>query len=248
MGPKNAESFSEGHSSPVLSRELGAAHWESGTFFQRLVTGDETWVYHRDPESKMESMQWKHKTYPTPKNLGLKSLLAKSWKLFFWDEERLLLLEFMPQKTTITEQTYANTITALREAIKEKRRGKLSAGVLLLHDNAPVHMSAKSQAAIRQCGFQQLNHPPYSPDLAPSHYFLFRVMNKFRRGKRFSSDEEVKEAVTTWFEEQSKDFFFQGDKVVATKVGEVYWVIRGLHWTIKKYFFCDKLFLCYSGR
>ena len=87
---------------------------------------------------------------------------------------------------------------------------ELSAGVLLLHDNAPVHMSVKSQAAIRQCGFQQLNHPPYSPDLAPSDYFLFRVMKKFLRDKRFSSDEEVKEAVTTWFEEQSKDFFFPG--------------------------------------
>jgi len=47
-------------------------------------------------------------------------------------------------------------------------------------------------------------------------------MKKFLRGKRFSSDEEVKEAVTTWFEEQSKDFIFQGEKVVATKVGEVY--------------------------
>ena len=35
---------------------------------------------------------------------------------------------------------------------------ELSAGVLLLHDNAPAHMSAKSQAAIQQCGFQQLNH------------------------------------------------------------------------------------------
>jgi hypothetical protein len=33
-------------------------------------------------------------------------------------------------------------------------------------------------------------------------------MKKFLRGKRFSSDEEVKEAVTTWFEEQSKEFFF----------------------------------------
>jgi len=116
----------------------------------------------------------------------------------------------MPQKTTITGQTYANTITALRGAIKEKRLGKLSAGVLLLRDNAPVHMSAKSQAAIRQCGFKQLNHPPYSPDLAPSDYFIFRVMKKFLRGKRFSSDQEVKEAVTTWFEEQSKDFFFPG--------------------------------------
>ena len=48
---------------------------------------------------------------------------------------------------------------------------ELSAGVLLLNDNAPVHMSAKSQAAIQQCGFQQLNHPTYSPDLAPSDYF-----------------------------------------------------------------------------
>ena len=44
----------------------------------------------------------------------------------FWDEKGLLLLEFMPQKTTITGQTYANKITALQEAIKEKRRGKLS--------------------------------------------------------------------------------------------------------------------------
>jgi hypothetical protein len=67
----------------------------------------------------------------------------------FWDEKGLLLLEFMPKKTTITGQTYANTITALQAAIKEKRRGRLSAGVLLLHANAPVHMSAKSQAAIR---------------------------------------------------------------------------------------------------
>jgi len=105
-----------------------------------------------------------------------------------------------------------------------------------LHDNAPVHMSAKSQAAIQQCGFQQLNHPPYIPDLAPSEFFLFWVMKKFLRGKRFSSDEEVQEAVTTWFEEQSKDLFFQRDKVVATKVGEVFWVIGGLHWKIKNIF------------
>jgi histone-lysine N-methyltransferase SETMAR len=78
-------------------------------------------------------------------------------------------------------------------------------------------MSAKSQAAIRQCGFQQLNHPPYSPDLAPSDYFLSRVVKKFLWGKRFSSDEEVKEAVTTWFEEQSKDFFCRWIKSLQQK-------------------------------
>ena len=84
---------------------------------------------------------------------------------------------------------------------------ELSEGMLFLHDNAPVYMSANTQAATQQCGFQQLNHPIYSADLAPSDYFLFRVMKKFLQGKRFSSDEEVKEAVTTWFEEQSKDIF-----------------------------------------
>ena len=66
MGPKNDESFSEGHSLPVLSRELENLKLlteDLEHFFQRLVTGDETWVYHRDPES----MQWKHKTSPTPK-------------------------------------------------------------------------------------------------------------------------------------------------------------------------------------
>ena len=123
----------------------------------------------------------------------------------------------MPQKTTITRQTYVNTITVLRGAIKEKGRGKLSAGVLHLHDNVTVHMSAKSEAVIRQCGFQQLNHPPNNPDLAPSDYFLFRVMKKFLRGKRFSSDEEVKESVTIWFEEQSKDFFARGIKSLQQK-------------------------------
>ena len=76
-------------------------------------------------------------------------------------------------------------------------------------------------------------------------------MKKFLRVKWFSSDEGVKEVVTTWFEEQSKDFFSQGDKVVATKVGEV---IELLGDYIKKniyiyiYIFCDKLFLSCSGR
>jgi len=59
--------------------------------------------------------------------------------------------------------------------------------------------------------------PTLSPDLAPLDYFLFRVMKKFLRGKLFSSDEEVKEAVMTCFEEQSKDFFSRGIKSLQQK-------------------------------
>jgi histone-lysine N-methyltransferase SETMAR len=63
----------------------------------------------------------------------------------------------------------------LKDAIKEKRRGKLSRGVRLLHTNAPVHTSVAAKAAVQCCGFQELNHPPYSPDLAPSDYFSFKI-------------------------------------------------------------------------
>ena len=67
---------------------------------------------------------------------------------------------------------------ALREDIKQKRRGELSAGVLLLHDNAPARKSSTLRAAIKKYGFVELNHPSYSPDLAPSDYFLFRNLKK----------------------------------------------------------------------
>jgi len=128
----------------------------------------------------------------------------------FWEEKGLLLLEFIPQKTTITGQTYANTITALQEAIKEKRRGKFSAGVLLLHDNAPVHMSAKSQAVIRQCGFQQINHPPYSPDLAPSDYFLFRVIKNFFEVNDFQTMKKSRWRSRPGLKSSQKIFFSRG--------------------------------------
>jgi len=64
----------------------------------------------------MESMQWKHKTSPNPKTFRVKKSAGKAMATVFWDEKGLLLLEFMPQKTTITGHTYANRFTAFREA------------------------------------------------------------------------------------------------------------------------------------
>ena len=75
-------------------------------------------------------------------------------------------------------------------------------GVLLLHDNAPAHKSCTLQAAIRKCDFVELNHPPFSPDLAPSSYFPFRNVKKFLRGQLFLDDNGVKEAVTEYFDTQ----------------------------------------------
>ena len=105
----------------------------------------------------------------------------------------------------LTRDTYASTMVALRENIKEKRRGKLSAGVLLLHYKAPAQKSRTSRAAIRKSGFLELNLSRYSPDLAPSDYFLFRNLEKFLPGRRFPYDNAVRKSVTGYFD--TEDFF-----------------------------------------
>ena len=63
-------------------------------------------------------------------------------------------------------------------------------GGLFLHDNAPAHRALATQNKLAYLGFQCLDHPPYSPDLAPSDYHLFPGLKKtierspffFRRG------------------------------------------------------------------
>ena len=126
----------------------------------------------------------------------------------FWDSKGIILIDYKPAGTSITGEYYANVIKQLWVAIKEKRRGKLAAGVLLLHDNAPVHRVA--QAAIRECKFEQLNHPPYSPDLAPSDYYLFRNLKSHLRGTRFRDDDELKAATEACFEDHIDGFYFKG--------------------------------------
>ena len=78
---------------------------------------------------------------------------------FFGDSKGLLLIDYLPPKTTTNGQYYAySLLLKLRDAIKEKCRGMLTRGVWLLHDNAPIHKSMIAQQAVRDCGFVQLDH------------------------------------------------------------------------------------------
>jgi len=69
--------------------------------------------------------------------------------------------------------------------------------VLLLQDHAPAHRTLATQKKLAYLGFQCLEHPPYSPDLAPSDYHLFPGLEKQLKGRHFSSDAEVIAAADT---------------------------------------------------
>ena len=64
--------------------------------------------------------------------------------------------------------------------------------------------------AVERNGYELIPHPAYSPDLAPSDYFLFPNLKKDIRGRHFRSNEEVVVAVEEWVREKDPGFFSSG--------------------------------------
>jgi histone-lysine N-methyltransferase SETMAR len=183
---------------------------DPNNFVSRVVTGDETWVYYYDPETKQQSMQWIKKGSRPPVKARVSKSVGKVMLSLFWDCDGPLLVDFMPKKSTIKSQYYCELLAKLRDAILKKRRGKVTKGILLLHDNAPPHKSKLSQDKLIELKFEQLAHPPYSPDLAPSDFHIFPKLKLAMKGQRFSSDDQVKGAVNSWLDSMPKSFWKEG--------------------------------------
>ena len=116
------------------------------------------------------------------------------------------MLDFLHKRSTITGMYYANLLDQLRTAIREKRRGKLSKGVLLQQNNSRVHICKVAMDAVERNRYELIPQTAYSPYLAPSDFFLFPNLKKDIRGCHFRSDEEVVMAVEEWV--NGKDLTF----------------------------------------
>jgi histone-lysine N-methyltransferase SETMAR len=69
-----------------------------------------------------------------------------------------------------------------------------------LYDNAPAHRTLATQKKLACLGFQCLERPSYSPDLAQSDYYLFPGLKKQLKGRHFSSDAEFIATAETWLD------------------------------------------------
>ena len=123
-------------------------------FLLRLGTMDETWLYHYDPETKQQSMEWRHSGSILPQkfrvqksdvNVRVKNPLEKFSPRFFWDQGGILLIYYLPKGQTIKAEYHVSLLVQLNDILKEKRRGKFTKGFLFLHDNAPAHRVLATQ-------------------------------------------------------------------------------------------------------
>ena len=149
------------------------------------MTVDETWVHYYEPENKAQSRQWVGPGSPRPKKFRTQPSAGKVMATVFWDAHGIIMRDFLAKKSTITGAYYANLLDQLRTAIREKRRCKLSKGIQLQQDNASVRTCKIAMNAVERNGYELIPHPAYSPDLAPSDYFLFPNLKKDIRGRHF---------------------------------------------------------------
>ena len=179
-------------------------------FLSRLVTVDETWVHYYEPENKAQSGQWVGPGSPRQKKFKTQSSAGKLMATVFWDAQGVIMLDFLAKKSTITGAYYANLLDQLSPAIREKCRGKLSKGILLQQDNAGVHTCKIAMDAVERNGYELIPQQAYSPDLAPSDYFLFPNLKKDICGRHFRSNQEVVAAVEEWVGDKDPGFFSSG--------------------------------------
>ncbi|XP_050043947.3 histone-lysine N-methyltransferase SETMAR-like [Dermacentor andersoni] len=73
-------------------------------FMNTIITGDESWVYGYDPETKSQSSQWKHSTSPRSKKARLVRSNVKVMLTAFLDSRGVVHHEYAPQGQTITKE------------------------------------------------------------------------------------------------------------------------------------------------
>ena len=88
-------------------------------FLEQIITGDETWVQYC-PETKVQSMAWKHPGSPTIKKFTSTSS-GKLMATVFWDMHGVLLLHFSPPNETVNSAAFQGNLRNLKKAVQCKR-------------------------------------------------------------------------------------------------------------------------------
>ena len=160
-----------------------------------IVSGDETWVYCFDLETKQQSQQWIPVGQRPPQKFIRSRTIAKQMIAVFVSRAGHVATIPLVTQRTVTSTWYVRECLPLVLAAVAKRRPRTRhRGLLLHHDNAAAHRAAATQEFLHAERVHQLEHPPYSPDLAPCNFFVFPFVKSKLRGVRFDTPDLAVEA------------------------------------------------------
>ena len=120
-----------------ICTELRQFTSDGKTFLSRVISGDESWVYGYDLETKRQSSQWKSPTSPRPKKARQVKSNLKSMINTFFDIKGIVHKEFVPTGRTVNSRFYCEILWRLREKVRRHHPQLWREQTWLLHhDNA----------------------------------------------------------------------------------------------------------------
>ena len=186
---------------------------ENDPFLKRIITGDEKWVVYNVKRKR----SWSKKDEPAESTLKAERFHQKKVMLsVWWDFKGIVFFfffffELLPDNTTINSEVYCHQLDKLNDSLKQKRPELINRkGVVFHQDNARPRTSLLTRQKLLQLGWDILPHSPYSPDLAPSDYYLFPFLQNLLDGKTFTSNEEVKNHLDQFFASKEQKFYERG--------------------------------------
>ena len=138
----------------------------------RVITGDESWVYGYDPETKAQSSQWKSPGSPRPKKARQSRSNVKMMLVVFFDSTGNMYYEYAPRGQTVNREYYKSVLERLHENVRKKRPALWrDRNWILHHDNAPAHHAFSIIEFLAKFQIPVLPQLPYSPDIAPADFY-----------------------------------------------------------------------------
>jgi len=137
-------------------------------------------------------------TLPIPHDQKFPSVEIKSQNNVadFFDIRGIIKFEFVPTGQTVNQVYYLEVLERLRENVRRKRPEIFANNSWILHHNAPAHTALTVRELLATKQITMLEHPAYSPDLAPSDFFLFPKIKEILKGRHFDDIDDIRSNTT----------------------------------------------------
>ena len=187
--------------------EENLAKLESGQWrLCDIITGDESWIYHRGIGSKESNKAWCSSDEGPPTAVRRSQYDEKNMFVIFFRTTGVEYIHMVERGDTISSAYYKkNCLEPLFNNIKQRRPKSGLHAIKMHHDNARPHQTNETREFLQEQGIMVMRHPPYSPDLAPSDFWLFGYLK--RQLGTYSDLKSLKKAVTKMIHEIPQDEF-----------------------------------------
>ena len=164
-------------------------------FLDKVITGDESWVFSYNPETERQSEEWHTNSSPHPKKAHMSRSRVKNMIIVFFDSRGIVHKEFVPPGQTGNHTFYKDVLERLQKQVQRVWRDIADVWVLH-HDNAPAHTLLSIREFLAKTNIPILPHPLYSPDLAPCDFYLFPKLKSKLKGHHLRTMENIQKIVT----------------------------------------------------